>query len=81
MALSRLAAAAAVFCSLASLANVAHVAHAQTQKGGTHELSAVREGLKAQSALMSEDEAKAAAVLEEIRAIDARLLDAARSQG
>lgn len=81
MALSRLAAVAAVFCSLASLANVAHVAHAQTQKGGTHELSAVREGLKAQSALMSEDEAKAAAVLEEIRAIDARLLDAARSQG
>lgn len=75
MALSRLAAIAAVLCSLATLAN------AQTQKSGGHELSAVREGLKAQSALVSEDELKAATLLEEIRAIDARLLDAARSQG
>lgn len=75
MALSRLAACSAVLCFLAAIAN------AETrQKDGGHELSAVREGLKAQSALVSADETKAAALLEEIRAIDARLLDAARSQ-
>lgn len=74
MAMRRLAVVVGVLCSLAT------AAAAQTQKGGGHELSAVREGLKAQSALVSEDEAKAAALLEEIRAIDARLLDAARSQ-
>jgi septal ring factor EnvC (AmiA/AmiB activator) len=74
MALRRLAALVAVLGSLATHAN------AENQKGGGHELSAVREGLKAQSALVSEGETKAAALLEEIRAIDARLLDAARSQ-
>ena len=74
MALSRFAALVAVLCALATPAS------AETPKSGGHELSAVREGLKAQSALMSEDETKAAALLDEIRALDARLLDAARSQ-
>lgn len=75
MALMRVAAVVAVLGSLATVAN------AENQKGNGPELSAVREGLKAQSALMSEDEKRAAALLDEIRAIDARLLDAARSQG
>ena len=75
MALRRLAAVVAVLGALATLAK------AETQKTGGPELSTVREGLKAQSALVNEDESKAATLLEEIRAIDTRLLDAARSQG
>jgi septal ring factor EnvC (AmiA/AmiB activator) len=45
-----------------------------------HELSAVREGLKAQTALVGEDEAKAAQLVEDLRTIDARLLDAVHAQ-
>jgi septal ring factor EnvC (AmiA/AmiB activator) len=44
-----------------------------------HELSAVREGLKAQSELVSQDEKKAAELLSEIRSIDSRLLNSART--
>lgn len=44
------------------------------------DLSAVREGLKAQAALVSEDEAKAAKLVAELAAIDARLLDAVHAK-
>jgi septal ring factor EnvC (AmiA/AmiB activator) len=44
-----------------------------------HELSAVREGLKAQAELVSQDEKKAAEVLGEIRSLDSRLLSSART--
>jgi septal ring factor EnvC (AmiA/AmiB activator) len=70
----------AVVVVVAVLGSITPLAKAEPQKIPGHELSAVREGLKSQSALASADEAKAAALLDEIRAIDARLLDAARSQ-
>ena len=73
MALSRPAALVAVLCLVATT-SIAEM----PQSAG--DLSAVREGLKAQSALASEDESKMAKLLEEIRASDARLLQAARAQ-
>lgn len=77
MALTRELATAAAGLALIAILGSVRVARSEPP-ATAGDLDTVRKGLEAQSELVTADEAKVAALLEEIRSLDKRLLDAAR---